>query len=255
MNLKKRRIMITGGSSGIGLALGRALAGDNRVVVAGRDSARLEGAAAVTPGLRTVILDVTSEEQSRTAVGWVVEALGGIDILVNSAGVLRQASIETEAAEGAAAEEAAVNLLGALRLTRLALPHLRRSTDGAVVFLSSALALAAAPGLTVYAATKAAIHSAARSLRAELAGQVKVFDVLPPFVDTDLALGVGRSKLSPERVAAAITDGLRRDRLEIRIGQIGALAVLSRLAPPVADAIVAREIGEPSTQRLPSTIS
>lgn len=80
-------------------------------------------------------------------------------------------------------------------------------------------------------------------MRAELAGQVKVFDVLPPFVDTELARGVGRTKLSPERVAAAIVDGLRRDRLEIRIGQIGALVVLSRLAPPLADAIVAREIG------------
>ena len=128
-------------------------------------------------------------------------------------------------------EEVAVNLLGSLRMTRLALPHLRHSDDGAVVFLSSALALTAAPGLASYAATKAAIHSAARSLRVELAGQVKVFDVLPPFVDTDLARGIGRTKLSAQRVAAEIIDGLRRDRLEIRIGQIGALAVLSRLVP------------------------
>ncbi len=86
--------------------------------------------------------------------------------------------------------------------------------------------------------------SVARSLRAELAGRVKVFDVLPPFVDTDLARGLGRTKLSPQRVAAEIIAGLRNERLEIRIGQIGALAMLIRLAPPVADALVAREIGE-----------
>jgi uncharacterized oxidoreductase len=252
MNLKTRRILITGGGSGIGLALALGLAGDNRVVVAGRDTAKLERAAAANSSLRTVRLDVTSEEQSRVAVDQVVEQLGGIDILVNSAGVLHPVDIQTDAAARAVEEEVNVNLLGSLRLTRLALPHLRRSSDGAVVFLSSALALTAAPGLASYAATKAAIHSVARSLRAELAGQVKVFDVLPPFVDTDLAQGIGRTKVTPQRVAAEIIDGLRRERLEIRIGQINALAVLSRLAPPVADAIVAREIGEITRSRNPA---
>jgi short-subunit dehydrogenase involved in D-alanine esterification of teichoic acids len=62
MNLKMRRVLITGGGSGIGLALARGLAGDNRVVVAGRDPARLAVAASGTPGLRTVRLDVTSEK-------------------------------------------------------------------------------------------------------------------------------------------------------------------------------------------------
>ena len=243
MNLKTKRILITGGSSGIGLALAHGLAGDNNVVVAGRDPARLEGAVAANPGLHMVPLDVTSEEQSRIAVDWVVEQLGGIDILVNCAGVLHPVDIENKAAALAVEEEVSVNLLGALRMTRLVLPHLRHSDDGAVVFLSSALALTAAPGLASYAATKAAIHSFARSLRVELAGQVKVFDVLPPFVDTDLARGIGRTKVSALRVADEIIDGLRRERFEVRIGQINALAVLSRLMPRVADAIVEREIG------------
>jgi uncharacterized oxidoreductase len=243
MNLKMQRILITGGGSGIGLALARGLAVDNYVVVAGRDPARLERATAAEPGLRSVLLDVTSEAQSRAAVDWVVEQLGGLDLLVNCAGVLHPVRLESDAAARSVEEEVAVNLLGSLRMTRLALPHLRRSADGAVTFLSSALALTAAPGLASYAATKAAIHSLARSLRAELDGQVKVFDVLPPFVDTDLAQGIGRTRVTPQRVAAEIIDGLRRERFEIRIGQINALAVLSRLAPPVADAIVAREIG------------
>jgi uncharacterized oxidoreductase len=244
MNLKTRRILITGGGSGIGLALARGLAGDNRVVVAGRDTDKLERAAAAIAGLHTVHLDVTSEEQSRLAVNQVVEQLGGIDILVNSAGVLHPVDIETDAAEPAVEDEVAVNLLGSLRMTRLAMPYLRRSDDGAIVFLSSALALTAAPGLVSYAATKAAIHSIARSLRSELAGQVKVFDVLPPFVDTDLAQGIGRTKLTAQKVAAEIIGGLAHERFEIRIGQINALAVLSRLSPPIADAIVAREIGK-----------
>ena len=90
-----------------------------------------------------------------------------------------------------------------------------------------------------------------RSLRVELAGQVKVFEVLPPFVDTELARGIGRTKVSAQRVAAEIIDSLRRERLETRIGPISALALLSRLAPRVADAIVAREIGELAPSRNP----
>ena len=128
-------------------------------------------------------------------------------------------------------------------MVRLALRYLRNSDDGVLVFISSALGLTAAPGLTSCAATKAAIHSVARSLRAELAGQVKVFDVLPPFVDTALANGMGRNRLSPQRVADEIVRGLRQDRFEIRIERINALAALSRLAPSLADAIIAREIG------------
>jgi uncharacterized oxidoreductase len=127
-------------------------------------------------------------------------------------------------------------------MARLALPHLERADDGAVVFLSSALALTAAPGLASYAATKAAIHSFARSLRAEMAGQVKVFEVLPPFVDTALAAGIPGTKIPPDAVAAAIVDGLLRDRFEIRVGRVNALAWVGRLWPAAADRIIAREL-------------
>src|SRR5262245_29264204 len=243
MDLRERRILITGGASGIGLALARLLVEENRVVVASRDPAKLERAAAGVAGLHTAPLDVTSEQASRAALAGVVERLDGLDLLVNSAGVDESGTLEDEAAGPAIEEEVAVNLVGALRMTRLALPHLRRADDGGVVFLSSALALTAAPGLASYAATKAAVHSVARSLRAELAGQVKVFDVLPPFVDTELAAGLGRTRLAPPAVAAAILDGLRRDRYEIRIGRVGALALLARLWPAAADRLVARELG------------
>jgi uncharacterized oxidoreductase len=252
MDLRERRILITGGASGIGLALARLLVADNRVVVASRDPAKLERAVAGVAGLGAAPLDVTSEPGARAALAGVVERLGGLDLLVNSAGVAVPVPLEHEAAGRAIDEEVAVNLVGALRLTRLALPHLRQADDGAVVFLSSALALAAAPGLVSYAATKAAVHSLARSLRAELAGQVKVFDVLPPFVDTALAAGLGRTRQAPSAVAAAILYGLRRDRYEIRIGRVNALALLGRLWPAAADRLVARELGRGSAAGAPA---
>jgi uncharacterized oxidoreductase len=240
MRLEQRKILITGGGSGIGLALAKALAPTNDVVIGGRDVRKLERARASLPTLQTIRLDVSSEGESRAAIDWMTDRLGGIDLLINCAGVLNDQAFES-AADSAITEEVAVNLLGTVRMTRVALPFLRRSDDGAVVFLSSAVALGASPGVAVYGATKAAVHSLARSLRAEFRGQVKVFDVLPPWVDTELARGVGRTAMPAARAADEIVRALRRDQFQVYIGRIKALGVISRLAPAFADAILARE--------------
>lgn len=243
MHLEQRRILITGGGSGIGLALAKALAPTNDVVIAGRDVGKLERAKASLPTLHTLRLDVSSEGEAGAAIDWMTDRLGGIDLLINSAGVLSGRAFES-AADSAITEEVAVNLLGSVRMTRVALPFLRRSDDGAVVFLSSGLALGASPGVAVYAATKAAVHSLARSLRVELRNEVKVFDVLPPWVDTELGRGVARFRMPAARVADEIVRALRRDQFEVSIGRIKALGVISRLAPSVADALLARELIE-----------
>lgn len=241
MRLEQRKILITGGGSGIGLALAQALAPTNDVVIAGRDVQKLERARASLPVLHTLRLDATLEGEAQAAVAWMTNRLGGIDLLVNSAGVLRGQAFES-AADSAMSEEVAVNLLASVRMTRVALPFLRRSDDGAVVFLSSAVALGAAPGVAVYAATKAAVHSLARSLRAELRNEVKVFEVLPPWVDTELARGLARTRMPAARVADEIVRALRQDRFEVYIGPIKALGMISRLAPALADALLAREL-------------
>lgn len=243
MRLVERRILVTGGSSGIGLAIARALAPENAVVIAGRDEQKLEEARASTSRLRALRLDVTSEDDARRAIGWVQEHLGGLDLLVNSAGVFRSGAFDDPGAERAAQADVEINLLGSVRMTRLALPLLRRSDDGAVVLLSSALALVSAPRMAVYAATKAAIHSLARSLRAELDGQVKVFDVLPPWVESELSHAVSGAKVTPDLVAGEIVAAMRKNRFEIRVGRIKQLAVIGRISPRLADSIAARATG------------
>ena len=116
-----------------------------------------------------------------------------------------------------------------------------------MVFFSSAMALGASPGMAVYAATKAAIHSLARSLRAELRDVVKVFDVLPPWVDTELAQGRGRTKVLAADVADEIVRAIAQDQFEVPIGRIKALGLVSRVSPSLADAILARElVGSPA---------
>jgi uncharacterized oxidoreductase len=249
MRLEGKKILVTGGGSGIGLELARRLAVANEVVIAGRDDAKLEAARAETPALRTRRLDVTSEEEGQRAAAWLSSELGGLDLLVNNAGLLRGYPLSSPAAAIQSVEDVEVNLGGSIRMTRLALPLLEASRDGAVLFMSSAVALAAVPGFAVYAATKAALHSLARSLRAELkASGIRVFEVLPPVVDTGPVHGLDVPKLAPSLVADAIMAGIAHDREEIRVGPVRQLALLARLAPGLADRIVVRAL-RPSAGR------
>src|SRR5262249_19820379 len=145
------------------------------------------------------------------ALEWIAAELGGLDVLVNNAGVFRGYPFTSPECAPLSVEDVELNVGGTLRMTRLALPLLKPSR-GAIVFVSSAVALGAVPGMAVYTATKAAVHSLARSLRAELrpAG-VRVFDVLPPVVDTGQAGGLDVPKVPPGAVADAIVAGLERD--------------------------------------------
>ena len=118
-------------------------------------------------------------------------------------------------------------------MTRLALPLLEAAPQAAVVFISSAVALAAVPHLSVYAATKAGVHSFARSLRTELADtHVSVFEALPPVVDTDLTRDLDVAKIAPSAVADAIVAGITTGKEQINIGQVRPLVVMAHVAPP-----------------------
>lgn len=156
---------------------------------------------------------------------------------------MRGYALTAPVAETAAAEDIEVNVGGSVRMTRLALPLLEASGEGAVLFMSSAVALVAVPGFAVYAATKAALHSLARSLRAELVPTgVRVFEALPPVVDTGPVQALDVRKLPPQAAAQAIVAGLQRNREEIRVAQVRQLAPLARVVPRLADSIVTRAL-------------
>jgi uncharacterized oxidoreductase len=168
----------------------------------------------------------------QAALADITARFGGLTMLVNNAGVAEHS-----------ADEVTTNLLGTLRVTRLALPLLQRQPAAAIVTLSSVLAYVAVPRLPIYAATKAALHSFSRSLRAQLRGTtVRVFDILPPLVDTHLAALLPGAKIAPEVVAHAILDAIAADRYELNIGQAKRVARLSRLAPALADRAVQRAL-------------
>jgi uncharacterized oxidoreductase len=132
-------------------------------------------------------------------------------------------------------QEIATNLTGTAWVTSQFLPLLLQKKDAAVVMISSALAIAPLPALPVYSATKAAVHSFAIALRYQLRETpVKVFDILPTWVDTGLTDGLPAAKITPDVVARAILDGLRTDKKEIYVGRGKALHRINRISPALA---------------------
>jgi uncharacterized oxidoreductase len=243
MDLRGKIILVTGGGSGIGLELARRLAEENTVVIAGRDEAKLERATAEAPALHARRLDVTSETEAHAALAWIASEFGGLDLLINSAGVASSDPLEAPEASASTVRDIDINLGGVVRMTRLTLPLLKSSEDAGILFISSGMALAAAPTAPVYAATKAAVHSLARSLRAELRpARIRVFEVIPPMVDTELRRGLDVPKVPVSAVVDATLDGIGRDREEIRIGRVKALGVAARISPRLADWLAARSL-------------
>lgn len=178
--------LITGGSSGIGLAIARMLAEEGHALtLAARRVERLEQAAAELDAL-AVAADVSREEDCSRLVAAHLERHGGLDVLVNSAGVGVGGSLADLTTKHLDLQ-LDVNLRGAILVTREALPALR-DARGLVVNLASIAGTLPTPGLGVYGATKAALIALTRTLAREEAGNgVRATALCPGFVDTPMA--------------------------------------------------------------------
>jgi uncharacterized oxidoreductase len=244
MRTRGLKIVVTGGGSGIGLAVARKLALNNDVVICGRDLQKLMSASNPIPQMRAHRLDVTAATVERE-VAAIVADLGGMNLLVNAAGVIEPYGIEDADADALAERDMAINVLGSIRMSHVALPFLRKTSPAGIVLFSSILALAPGPGLAVYSATKAAVHSLAKSLRMELRGVIKVFDVMPDLADTGPMRYLDAPKLAPDAIGRAIVESLNRDRYEILVGRTSIVALANRLHPRLAEALVARAVRAP----------
>jgi NAD(P)-dependent dehydrogenase (short-subunit alcohol dehydrogenase family) len=182
--------LVTGGSSGIGLAIARALHGEGyNLTLAARKIERLEAAGAELDAA-TMPVDVRDEDACRALVDAHVGRFGGLDVLVNSAGVGIAGTIGDLTTKAWNLQQD-VNLRGTFLMTREALPHLRASR-GYVLNLASIAGTIPTPGLAGYGASKAAVISFTRSLiREEADNGVRATALCPGFVDTPMAAWTG----------------------------------------------------------------
>lgn len=238
MNIEGKRILITGGSSGIGLALADAMASRGaRLLLAGRHEARLLAAAA---DLRTrtrstvdvVTGDVADAQARERWLKAAQSALGGLDILVNNAGAVRAGRLESMSEEDIRAM-IEVDLLGPILLTRAALPALRASGDAMVVNIASGIALTGVPFYAAYAGAKAGLARFGEALRRELSGEgVHVMTAYPGATDTPMMRSneagpeLGFTRESAADVATAIVAGIEAGAFDVIRGGEARLKML-----------------------------
>jgi NADP-dependent 3-hydroxy acid dehydrogenase YdfG len=206
-----RSALVTGGSSGIGLAIARMLRDEGyELTLVARRQERLEAVAADLSA-EAVAADVRQEDDCERVVSAHRERFGSLDVLVNSAGVGVGSRVE-ELRTKDLDLQLDVNVRGLLLVTRAALPLLRQSR-GLIVNLASLAGTVPGPGLSVYAATKAAVISLTRSLNAELeADGVRATALCPGFVDTPMASWSsipGEQMIQPEDCAEVVRSLLR----------------------------------------------
>ncbi len=187
MNMTGNTILITGGGSGIGLALAEALHTlGNRVIIAGRRKDVLDAARAANPGMESVQVDLTDASAIQALAVEVSARYPALNVLVNNAGIMKVEKM-LESAVAAAEAMITTNLLAPIRLTAALLPLLRSQPHATVMNVSSGLAFVPLAVTPTYCATKAAIHSYSQSLRHQLKGtSVEVLELAPPYVQTEL---------------------------------------------------------------------
>lgn len=196
-----RRVLITGGGSGIGQATVLRILDEGGQVVAAdiSESGLKDTTAKAEPHrdrLTTLVLDVASEESVKQGVAGAVAALGGLDALVNAAGILRSVHfLETTLADFE--QVLRINLVGTFLMIREAIPSLRDGTDPAVVNFSSTSAAFAHPYMSAYAASKGGVQAMTHTLALEFAKErIRFNSVQPGSISSGMTDGTGESKQS-----------------------------------------------------------
>ena len=180
MKLGGKTAIVTGASSGIGAAIARALRAEGvRVAGGARRVDRLETDVALE-------LDVTDAESCERFATAAVDALGGLDVLVNNAGLALGRDPFDDSTEADEEVVLETNVHGLIRMTRLCLPHIR--DGGHVVNMGSVAGMSAYPNGSLYVTSKFAVHGFTRALREDLLGRpIRVTTLAPGLVETDFS--------------------------------------------------------------------
>ncbi len=239
MKQSNNTVLITGGGSGIGLALAKKfMEKDNTVIITGRNLSKLVKVQAEFPKIHIVQSDVTDEKDVESLANQVEKNFGGIDILINNAGIMNLLNTGNESNDlDSQMNEIEINFNSPIRVLHYFLPQLKRSKNAILVNTSSGLAYVPFAQAPVYSGTKAAVHFWTKSIRPQLAlHNIKVVELLPPVVATKLAedADLTDDNLKPmpaEKLAELFWKDFTNGKEEITPGISSQLKFMSRLAP------------------------
>jgi uncharacterized oxidoreductase len=188
MQLSSNTILITGGATGIGLALAeRFLKAGSQVILCGRREDKLLEAKAKHPQFMVHVCDVSSEAERLALTQWATKEFPRLNVLINNAGIQRRIQLPLREDWSATSQEIAINLEAPIHLASLLIPHLQQQQQPAIINVTSGLSFVPLARVPVYCATKAALHSFTLSLRHQLSKTpIQVIEIVPPAVNTDL---------------------------------------------------------------------
>lgn len=239
MKLTGQKVLLTGGSSGIGLELARLLSRkSNELFICGRDQAALTRTAQELPGIETLAVDLAREDDLQRLIATVEDRFGELSLLFNNAAIQLNYDF-TQVKESSQAlhdidYEIAVNLSALIKLSLLSLPLLQRATSATLINVTSGLGIVPKKRAPVYCATKAGVDVFSKAFRYQLEDAklpIQVCEVILPLVETPMTTGRGTHKMQPQAVAEAIVQGIERKQDEIHVGPVPLLLWLNRLSP------------------------
>ncbi|WP_439528101.1 SDR family NAD(P)-dependent oxidoreductase [Pannonibacter sp.] len=241
-DLSDRTVLVTGGARGIGRELTRQLTGHGaRVLIVGRNADALQKLVELYPDqVFALDIDLANPNAAAAVSGWVAQEHPDLSVVINNAAIMRYDDLTEPADTRAAdiAQEIAINLTAPLQLSSLLLPTLARCPrGGAIVNISSGLAIAPKKDAAVYCATKAALSHFSRALRDQCRAKqlkVRVFDVLMTLVDTTLSRPNRMRKYAPEAAARDVLKAIAQGREEVLVEKVKLLAAINRLSPSLA---------------------
>jgi uncharacterized oxidoreductase len=228
MEMTGRTWLITGGATGIGLALAKAVAQrGNRVIICGRNQQSLDRACSENPKLIARQCDVTDVASRRALASWLAAEHPDLSVLVNNAGVQIPRDFRAGDATHDLDAEIATNLAAPIHLIEELLPQLSRQPEATIINVTSGLAYAPLAVFPVYCATKAALHSFTLSLRYQLRDTgVDVVEMAPPIVasglrseETAARNPAAGSAVTPEEFVDEALPLLEKGDPEVLVGQ------------------------------------
>lgn len=241
MKLTDNTILITGGSSGIGLAiLKRFYQLGNKIIIVARDIDKLKEVQIQFPEIAIFQCDLTKQTDIDGLIVFIEQNYSNLNMLFNNAAIQYNYDFLTEQnIVNKIDYEVSANLTSTIKLCGLLLPVLLKNENSAIVNVSSGLAISPKKSAPVYCASKAAIHNFTKAFRYQMEGSnVKVFEILPPIVETPMTEGRGRNKISPEDLVKEFINDFKKDKEESYIGKSKLLKFINRISPNFSDRIL-----------------
>ena len=240
MKITGKHIVISGATSGIGLALTRQLYSDNKVIVIGRNTQKLKALAEQFKCISTFHVYLVNLDQLTTTTANILSEFAVIDLLINNAAVQNTPHFTAKDFDySSIRDEITVNFTAPCCLIHQLLPALLASNSASIININSGLGLVPKTSSAIYCATKGALNIFSQSLNYQLENtNIDVQQVFLELVETPMSQGRGSHKISAEDAAQKIIEGITLGTTEHDIGKVKLLRLLLRIAPSLARKIM-----------------